>query len=105
VVNDPTDGGIVLFGSPGTLVENNIIRAVKVRSTLLRTLPRDSTPGQSTLLGGINMVDVVPWGGNYADTVVRNNTIVGGFATDSMSASQEDGQNADDVIVKSGIFQ
>jgi parallel beta-helix repeat protein len=25
VVDSPTDGGIVLFGSPGTLVENNII--------------------------------------------------------------------------------
>lgn len=25
LVNNPTDGGIVLFGSPGTLVENNTI--------------------------------------------------------------------------------
>jgi len=36
VVNNPTDGGIVIFGSPDTLVENNIIRAINVRSTLSR---------------------------------------------------------------------
>ncbi|KAH9999978.1 hypothetical protein BJV77DRAFT_1058272 [Russula vinacea] len=83
---DPTDGGIVLFGSPGTLVINNTIWVEN-----------------STLLGGINMVDVVPWGGNYTGTVVRNNTIIGGFATDSRSASQNDGQNVDDVIIKIGI--
>lgn len=51
------------------------------------------------------MVDVVPWGGNYTGTVVRNNTIIGGFATDSRSASQNDGQNVDDVIIKSVAFQ
>ncbi|KAI0303982.1 hypothetical protein BC826DRAFT_1128648 [Russula brevipes] len=85
-VRDPTDGGIVLFGSPGTLVENNTIWVVN-----------------KTLLGGINMVDVTPWGGNYSGTVVRNNTIFGGFATDSKSASQKDGENVDDVIVKIGI--
>jgi parallel beta-helix repeat protein len=86
MVKDPTDGGIVLFGSPGTLVINNTIWVEN-----------------STLLGGINMVDVVPWGGNYTGTVVRNNTIIGGFATDSKSASQNDGQNVDDVIIKIGI--
>jgi hypothetical protein len=46
------------------------------------------------------MVDVVPWGGNYSGTVVRNNTIIGGFATDSKSSSQNNGQNVDDVIIK-----
>jgi len=86
LVNDPTDGGIVLFGSPGTLVENNTIWVTN-----------------STLLGGINMVDVLPWGGNYTGTVVHNNTIIGGFATDSDSAYQHDGANVDDVIVKVGI--
>lgn len=50
------------------------------------------------------MVDVVPWGGNYTGTIVQNNTIIGGFATDSKSISQTDGQNVDDVIVKSVIF-
>ncbi|KAH8983285.1 hypothetical protein EDB92DRAFT_1936711 [Lactarius akahatsu] len=67
LVNDPTDGGIVLFGSPGSIVENNIIWVT-----------------HNTLLGGINMVDVTPWG-------------------DSMSATQSDGANVDDVIIKIGI--
>jgi parallel beta-helix repeat protein len=101
MVNNPTDGGIVLFGAPGTLVENNTIWVVNVGyhffifilfSCLLYV--------QKTLLGGINMVDVVPWGGNFTGTIVRNNTIIGGFATDSESASKTDGQNADDVIIK-----
>jgi hypothetical protein len=30
MVNNPTDGGVVLFGSPGTLVENNTIWVVNV---------------------------------------------------------------------------
>jgi len=86
MVNNPTDGGIVLFGSPGSLVENNTIWVEN-----------------RTLLGGINMVDVLPWGGNYTGTVVQNNTILGGFATDSNSATQADGANVDDVIIKMGI--
>ena len=51
------------------------------------------------------MVDVDPWGGNYTGTVVRNNTILGGFATDSNSATQKDGKNAEDVIIKSVVSQ
>lgn len=46
------------------------------------------------------MVDIDPWGGNYTGVVVRNNTVLGGFATDSDSAVQKDGENIDDVIVK-----
>jgi hypothetical protein len=57
-----------------------------------------------TLLGGINLVDVVPWGGNYTGTVVQNNTVFGGFATDSNSATQNNGQNADHAIVKFVAF-
>lgn len=30
MINNPTDGGIVLFGSPGTLVQNNTIWVVNV---------------------------------------------------------------------------
>ena len=41
VVTGPTDGGIVLFGSPGTTVVNNTIQAVNVRSTLLHRFRRD----------------------------------------------------------------
>lgn len=55
---------------------------------------------QNTLLGGINMVDYQPWGGNYANTIVRNNTIVGGFATDQEVNDQQKGDNDEDVIIK-----
>ncbi|TFY69179.1 hypothetical protein EVG20_g3253 [Dentipellis fragilis] len=86
LINNPTDGGVVLFGAPGTLVENNTIWVVN-----------------NTCLGGINMVDVDPWGGNYTGTVVQHNIITGGFATDSDSAYETKGSNVDDVIVKIGI--
>ncbi|TFY78716.1 hypothetical protein EWM64_g5296 [Hericium alpestre] len=58
---------------------------------------------QHTLLGGVNMVDVDPWGGNYTGTVVQHNIIAGGFATDTDSAFETKGSNLDDVIVKIGI--
>ncbi|KAI0939885.1 hypothetical protein AcV5_001144 [Taiwanofungus camphoratus] len=86
MVNNPTDGGIVVFGSPGTLVENNTIWVEN-----------------NTLLGGINMVDYEPWKGNYTNTIVRNNTIRGGFATSNATAGEEYGINDDDVIIKIGI--
>ncbi|KAF8592767.1 hypothetical protein K439DRAFT_1643763 [Ramaria rubella] len=87
LVNTPTDGGIVLFGSPGSLVENNTIWVEN-----------------NTLLGGINMVDYDPWFGDYEGTVVRQNNIVGGLATSApTSASDKDGTNNDDVIIKIGI--
>ncbi len=61
---DASDGGIVIFGSPGTVVENNVIKTQN-----------------NQLLGAINMVDFAPWNGNYSGTVVRNNRIVadGGY--------------------------
>ncbi|KAI9000744.1 pectin lyase fold/virulence factor [Trametes punicea] len=85
-VNNPTDGGIVLFGSPGTLVENNTIWVKNM-----------------TLLGGINMVDYDPWHGNYTNTIVRNNIIRGGFATDPAQGGETEGVNDDDAIIKIGI--
>lgn len=36
IVNGPTDGGIVVFGSPGTLVTNNTVLVGNVRCILLR---------------------------------------------------------------------
>lgn len=47
------------------------------------------------------MVDYEPWKGNYTNTIVRNNTIRGGFATSKESAGEKDGSNANDVIIKS----
>jgi parallel beta-helix repeat protein len=38
MVNNPTDGGIVLFGAPGTLVTNNTIWVENVRYILLKPL-------------------------------------------------------------------
>ncbi|KAJ7893432.1 hypothetical protein B0H14DRAFT_2684897, partial [Mycena olivaceomarginata] len=63
MIQGATDGGIVLFGSPGTQVYNNTIWITN-----------------NTLLGGINM-------GDFTNTVVRNNTIIGGFATGSDASS------------------
>jgi hypothetical protein len=59
-ITDATDGGIVVFGAPGSLVAGNTIRAV--------TRP---------LLGGIAMVDYGPFDGNYTGTVVDSNVIDG----------------------------
>lgn len=86
MVNNPTDGGIVLFGSPGTRVENNTIWVET-----------------NTLLGGINMVDVAPYSGDYKGVVVTNNTIAGGFATSPDTGSATKGTNNEDVIIKIGI--
>ncbi len=57
-ITDATDGGIVIFGSPGSVVENNTITAAT----------RD-------LLGGINMVDADGFGGDFSGTIVRSNLI------------------------------
>lgn len=51
------------------------------------------------------MVDYDPWKGNYTNTIVRNNRIAGGFATDQQdSASLPKGTNSEDVIIKSVFF-
>lgn len=47
------------------------------------------------------MVDYDPFNGNYTDTIVRNNTILGGFATDIEDEdTQVKGENNEDVIIK-----
>ena len=58
VITDATDGGIVVFGAPGSVIEGNTIRAET-----------------RTLLGGINMVDSAAYEGNYSGTIVRDNII------------------------------
>ncbi|KAJ7771034.1 hypothetical protein DFH07DRAFT_804567 [Mycena maculata] len=80
LVMNPTDGGIVVFGSPGTQVYNNTIWVTN-----------------QTLLGGINMVDYLPWDGNYTDTVVRDNTIIGGYA------DAGGGTSGTSTVIKIGI--
>jgi hypothetical protein len=63
-ITDASDGAIVLFGAPGTLVEHNII-----------------VTRNNVLLGGINMVDFGAFGGDSSGTIVRNNQLEarGGF--------------------------
>ncbi|KAF8897891.1 hypothetical protein BD779DRAFT_1667805 [Infundibulicybe gibba] len=86
MIQGATDGGIVLFGSPGSQVYNNTIWVLN-----------------QTLLGGINMVDYEPFKGNYTGTVVRNNSIFGGFATDTPENGDSKGNNFKDAIIKIGI--
>ncbi|WRT67893.1 uncharacterized protein IL334_004867 [Kwoniella shivajii] len=86
VIVDATDGGIVVFGAPSSVIRNNTI-SVQTR----------------TMLGGINMVDVLPWlpEGNFSNTLVEGNTIHGGFATDMGNATF--GSNNASAIIKIGI--
>ncbi len=55
---DATDGGIVIFQAPGSLVENNTIIA-----------------DERIMFYGISMVDTGPWDGDFTDTRVVGNTI------------------------------
>ena len=54
---DATDGGIVIFGSPGSLVQGN---------TVLQQTRQ--------VMGGINMVDTTLFGGSYEGVIVAENT-------------------------------
>ncbi|KAM0751727.1 hypothetical protein T439DRAFT_300725 [Meredithblackwellia eburnea MCA 4105] len=57
-ITDATDGAIVVFGAPGSsIVGNTIISATR------------------NLMGGVNAVDINPWAGSFAGTVVSGNTI------------------------------
>jgi hypothetical protein len=64
LIVDATDGGIVVFGGRGSVIEDNVIRAET-----------------RTLLGGINLVDFAPYAGDYRGTVVRRNVIEAAGAT------------------------
>jgi F5/8 type C domain/Abnormal spindle-like microcephaly-assoc'd, ASPM-SPD-2-Hydin len=57
-VIDATDGSIVIFGAPGSTVQNNTVIAQS-----------------RVMLGGINMVDYAPVDGNYTGTKVQNNVV------------------------------
>ncbi|MBW0463417.1 hypothetical protein O181_003132 [Austropuccinia psidii MF-1] len=58
-VVDATDGGIVIFGAPGTQVRFNVIK-VQNRN----------------MLGGINLVDFEPFHGNYTGVLVADNLLI-----------------------------
>lgn len=99
LINNPTDGGVVLFGAPGTRVENNTIWVEKVRVMFVFINYR-LTVSKHTLLGGINMVDYLPWNGDYTGTVVTGNVILGGFATSGPQSGEESGTNANNALIK-----
>lgn len=83
VVTGATDGGIVIFGSPGSWIHNNTI----VNEGAMQ-------------LGGINMVDWSPWSGDFTGTIVENNSILGGFATNLTDPSDNEGKNSFDAFIK-----
>jgi parallel beta-helix repeat protein len=93
VILDATDGGIVIFGSPGSKVTGNVcvmllnlFRAPRYLVTLfvrplglkasrsLLSLPSILALSRD-LLGGINMVDYGPFNGEYGGVLVRSNTL------------------------------
>lgn len=55
---------------------------------------------QQTLLGGINMVDVSPFEGDYDGVVVTNNTIAGAFASQLPQGSETKGTNNYSAVIK-----
>ncbi|GJN89122.1 hypothetical protein Rhopal_002096-T1 [Rhodotorula paludigena] len=63
LITDVTDGGIVIFGAPGSLVQGNTINSVSRQ-----------------LLGGINMVDWSPFSGSFEGTVVQGNNLLANTA-------------------------
>ncbi|BEI86440.1 hypothetical protein CcaverHIS002_0607270 [Cutaneotrichosporon cavernicola] len=84
-VVDATDGGIVIFGAPYSIVHENRIRAQT-----------------RVMLGGINLVDVLPWKpGNYSGTRVLSNRIEGGYATSMGNDTR--GPNEQRALIKIGI--
>uniref|UniRef100_A0A0W0FM64 Right handed beta helix domain-containing protein n=1 Tax=Moniliophthora roreri TaxID=221103 RepID=A0A0W0FM64_MONRR len=86
-IKGATDGGIVVFGAPGSQIYNNTISV-----------------GNYTQLGGINLVDYSPYHGDYTGTVVRNNTILGAYANgEQRSSDKARGENSDHVFIKVGI--
>ncbi|KAG5351913.1 hypothetical protein C0989_004589 [Termitomyces sp. Mn162] len=49
------------------------------------------------------MVDYDPFNGDFSGTVVTNNTILGGFATDTEEPGEKLGNNFEGAIIKMGI--
>ena len=66
-ITDATDGGIVMFGAPNSVVMNNVINTDYES--------KGATP--YNLNGGINMVDVLGFGANYTCNVAAYNQLTG----------------------------
>lgn len=101
MIEGATDGGIVVFGSPGTQIHDNTIWILNVFFfSVFLAICISFSLIQQTLLGGINMVDYDPFDGDYSGTVVRDNMILGGFATDVEEAGDTKGNNFENAIIK-----
>ncbi|CAE6487313.1 unnamed protein product [Rhizoctonia solani] len=105
-------GGNIEFGGPNA---NQLIEYVNtynprswtclhVAEGVLNCLIQNNTIWieDNTLLGGINVVDYDPFNGDYTNTIVENNTIIGGFATDQSTDTQDAnlGYNNETAIIK-----
>lgn len=55
---------------------------------------------QHTLLGGINTIDFHAFDGDYEWVVITNNTVVGGFISESVEGSVTEGTSSYDAIIK-----
>ena len=51
-------------------------------------------------MGGINLVDVSPFGGNFSGVVVANNVIAGGFSSEVAEGSKMKGANEHNALIK-----
>jgi parallel beta-helix repeat protein len=103
VITGATDGGIVIFGSPGSHIYNNISKNLSPFLVTRLTLNFAVRASDNMQLGGINLVDYAPWSGNFNGTVVENNQIFGGFATSALNSTTDEGKNAEDTFIKIGI--
>ena len=69
IIEDATDGGIVIFGSPGSIVEWNTLRNID-RNGLGGINMVDTTYRRSVVVNGV-VYDV----GDFSNTIVRHNTV------------------------------
>ncbi|KAJ9120976.1 hypothetical protein QFC24_004956 [Naganishia onofrii] len=86
-VFDTTDGAIVLFGSSGSQVSDNLVYA--------RT---------RMVMGGINMVDYDPWEGDYTGVRVYGNTVsgLGGYIKGAINIGQACWTDNTEIVVHGG---
>ncbi|KAJ9103736.1 hypothetical protein QFC21_002196 [Naganishia friedmannii] len=86
-VFDTTDGAIVLFGSSGSQVNDNLVYA--------RT---------RMVMGGINMVDYDPWEGDYTGVRVHGNTVsgFGGYIKGAINIGQACWTDNTEIVVHGG---
>lgn len=68
-IQDATDGGIVIFGSPGSIIEWNTVRNL-TRTGIGGINLVDTTYSRTVVVGGVTYTV-----GDYSNTIVRHNTV------------------------------